>query len=74
MIGFACCMVSGQFSVVSSQLLVAAGLSLTFASQMPCHPERSLPRSLRQTESKDLRLFFDEYPTHRIGCQLLIAR
>ena len=31
-------------------------LSLKFASKHNCHPEQSLPRSLRQTESKDLRL------------------
>jgi hypothetical protein len=28
------------------------------------HPERSLPRFLRQTESKDLHLFFNELQTH----------
>jgi len=31
---------------------------------MSCHPERSLLRSHRQTESKDLRLFFGELWTH----------
>jgi hypothetical protein len=31
---------------------------------MSCHPERSLLRSQRQTESKDLRLFFGELWTH----------
>jgi len=28
---------------------------------MRCHPERRLARSLRQTESKDLRLHFGNY-------------
>jgi hypothetical protein len=28
-----------------------------------CHPERSLPRFVRQTKSKDLRLFFNEFQT-----------
>jgi hypothetical protein len=34
--------------------------SQKFASQKNCHPERNLPRFLRQTEPKDLRLFFTE--------------
>ena len=32
--------------------------------KMNCHPERSLPRFLRQTKSKDLRLFFNELQIH----------
>ena len=36
-------------------------LSLKFAKQKHCHPERSLARSLRQTQSKDLRLHFINY-------------
>ena len=34
---------------------------------MSGHPERSLPRFLRQTESKDLHLFFNEFRTHHTG-------
>jgi hypothetical protein len=35
--------------------------------QSHCHPERSLPRVLRQTKSKDLRLSFDRFRIHRSG-------
>jgi hypothetical protein len=31
------------------------------------HPERSLPRFVRQTESKDLHLFFNELQAHHTG-------
>jgi hypothetical protein len=34
-------------------------------SNIDCHPERSLPRFVRQTKSKDLHLFFKEPQTHR---------
>jgi hypothetical protein len=35
------------------------------------HPERSLPRFLRQTQSKDLHLFFVELQTHYTSLVLL---
>ncbi len=35
--------------------------------QSHCHPERSLPRVLRQTQSKDLRLFFAKFRIHHPG-------
>ena len=39
-------------------LLISSVLSLTLIQQLTCHPERSWERSLRPTESKDLRLHF----------------
>ena len=38
--------------------------SIKFASHTRCHPERSLARIARQTQSKDLRLFFNEPLNH----------
>jgi hypothetical protein len=39
-------------------------LSSCTEKQTNCHPERSLARFLRQTQSKDLRLFYNEFLTH----------
>jgi hypothetical protein len=41
-----------------------------FSHAMPdlyCHPERSLLHISQQTESKDLRLFFDKLRIHNTG-------
>jgi len=47
-------------TTIQIRLLVSSVPSLKFASKIRCHPERSLPRLVRQTESKDLRLSFNE--------------
>jgi len=40
---------------------------MNLPSRWSCHPERSLPRFLWQTESKDLRLFFSGFSDEALG-------